>query len=249
MDEFVGKVALITGAGRGLGREIALAFSSLGVAVAANDVNPINLDETVNQILRAGGNAKAYVFDIAKRMPIEGMVAQILEQYGQIDVLVNHASVEPDASILDMDEWEFHRTLDVNLGGPFFCMQQVGRVMRERGGGAIVNIISPTGRRQAHKGGAAYAASQSAMIGLTHAAAKELLPYSIRVNAVCSGVFEEQLLTSHDWNIHTLHQWLQLFPDVQRGNHPDLVGLVLFLSSKATASLTGQVISIDTGEL
>jgi 3-oxoacyl-[acyl-carrier protein] reductase len=248
MDEFVGKVALITGAGRGLGREIALAFSSLGVAVAANDINPINLDETVNQILRAGRNAKAYVFDIAKRMPIEGMVAQILEQFGQIDILVNHASVEPDASILDMDEWEFHRTIDVNLGGAFFCMQQVGRVMREHGGGAIVNMISPTGKGMAHKRGAAYVASQSALIGLIRAAAKELIPYNIRVNAVCSGVFEEQLLTSHDWNINTLHQWLQLFPDVKLGNHPDLVGLVLFLSSKAAASLTGQVISIDTGE-
>jgi NAD(P)-dependent dehydrogenase (short-subunit alcohol dehydrogenase family) len=248
MDEFVGKVALVTGAGRGLGREIALAFSSLGVAVAANDVNPINLDETVNQILRTGGNAKAYVFDIAKRMPIEGMVAQILEQFGQIDILVNHASVEPEASILDMDEWEFHRTLDVNLGGPFFCIQQVGRVMCAHGGGVIVNMISPTGSRKAQKGGAAYVASQSALIGLIRGAAKELIPYNIRVNAVSSGVFEEQLLTSHDWNINTLHQWLQLFPDVKLGNHPDQVGLVLFLSSKAAVSLTGQVISIDTGE-
>jgi NAD(P)-dependent dehydrogenase (short-subunit alcohol dehydrogenase family) len=81
MDEFVGKVALITGAGRGLGREISIALSSLGVAVAANDINPINLDETVNLILQAGGNANAYVFDIAKRMPIEGMVTQVLDQF------------------------------------------------------------------------------------------------------------------------------------------------------------------------
>ena len=142
MNEFLGKVALITGAGRGLGREIAIGFSSLGAVVAANDINPINLDETLNQILQAGCNAKAYVFDVAKRMPIEGMIAQVLEDFGRIDILVNHASVTPDASILDMDEWEYHRTMDVNLGGPFFCMQQVGRVMREHGGGAIVNIVS-----------------------------------------------------------------------------------------------------------
>ena len=248
MDEFIGKVALITGAGRGLGREIALAFSSLGVAVAANDVNPINLDETVNQITQVGGNATPYVFDIAKRMPIEGMVTQVLEQFGHIDILVNHASVEPDAFILDMDEWEFHRTLDVNLGGAFFCMQQVGRVMREQGNGGIVNIISPTVKEGPHKGCAAYLASQSGLIGLIHAAAKEFIPYNIRVNAVCTGVIEEQLFTSRDWNIHALHQWLQSFPHVQLGNRPNLVGLVLFLCSKAAASLTGQVITMDTGE-
>jgi 3-oxoacyl-[acyl-carrier protein] reductase len=248
MHEFVGKVALITGAGRGLGREIALAFSSLGVAVAANDVNPINLDETVNQILKAGGNATAFVFDIAKRMPIEGMVAQVLEQFGHIDILVNHASVAPDASILDMDEWEFHRTLEVNLAGAFFCMQQVGRVMREHGGGAIVNIISSTERGKVHKGRAAYLASQSGLIGLIHAAANEFIPYNIRVNAVYTGVIEDQLLAPHHWNICTLHQWLQSFPDVKLGNRPDLVGLVLFLCSPEATSLTGKVVSIESGE-
>ena len=142
MDDFAGKVALITGAGRGIGREIARGFSSLGAIVAANDINPINLDETVDQIMQTGGNARAYVFDIAKRMPIEGMLSQVLDHFGRIDFLVNCASVEPEANVLDMDEWEFHRTLDVNLGGPFFCIQQVGRVMRTQGSGAIVNLIS-----------------------------------------------------------------------------------------------------------
>jgi 3-oxoacyl-[acyl-carrier protein] reductase len=245
MDEFVGKVALITGAGRGLGREIAVAFASLGVAVAANDVNPINLDETVNQILQVGGNAKAYVFDIARRMPIEGMVAEVLEKFGQIDILVNHASVEPDASVLDMDEWEFHRTLDVNLGGAFFCIQQVGRVMRQHGGGAIVNIISPTEKGKAHKERAAYLVSQAGLIGLIHVAAKELIPYNISLNAVCTGVSKEIPFITQGWNIDTVHQWRKSFPDIKLGDHPDLVSLVVFLCSDAAPSLTGQVISIE----
>jgi 3-oxoacyl-[acyl-carrier protein] reductase len=247
MDEFIGTVALITGAGRGLGREIALAFSSIGVAVAANDINPINLDETVNQIVQAGGNAKAYVFDVAKRMPIEAMVAQVLEHFGHIDFLVNHATVEPDTSILEMDEWEFHRTLDVNLGGPFFCMQQTGRVMRERGGGAIVNIVSTNGKGQAQYGGAAHLASQAGLLGLTRAAAREFSAYNIRVNAACTGAYKTDIFTLNGWKIATLHQWQESFPDIRLGDHPDLVSLVLFLCSNAASSLTGQVISVDLG--
>jgi len=247
MDEFLGKVALITGAGRGLGREIALGFSSLGAVVAANDINPINLDETINQIMQAGANAKAYVFDVAKRMPIEGMIVQVLEHFGHIDVLVNHAMVAPDAYILDMDEWEYHRTMDVNLGGPFFCMQQVGRVMREHGGGAMVNIVSPVGNEQAQKGGAAYSASQAGMLSLTRVAAHEFSAYNIRVNAVHTGLIEEDMFPSIGLNIATLQQWLASCPNIVLGEHPDLVSLVLYLCSNAASSLTGQVMSVGRG--
>jgi 3-oxoacyl-[acyl-carrier protein] reductase len=247
MDEFHGKVVLITGAGRGLGREIALGFSSLGAVVAANDINPINLDATIKQIVQAGDSAKAYVFDVAKRMPIEGMVAQVLDHFGQIDILVNHATVTPDAYILEMDEWEYHRTMDVNLGGPFFCMQQVGRVMREHAGGAMVNIISPRGIEPAHKGYAAYLASQSGMLSLTRSAAQEFSSYNIRVNAVHTRLIEEDLFPSRSVSIATLHQWLDSYPDVTLGDHADLVSLVLYLCSNASSSLSGQVMSVDQG--
>ena len=247
MDEYLGKVALITGAGRGLGREIALGFSSLGAVVATNDINPINLDETINQIMQTGGNAKAYVFDVAKRMPIEGMVAQVLEHFGHIDVLVNHAVVAPDAYILDMDEWEYHRTMDVNLGGPFFCMQQVGRVMREHGGGAMVNIVSSVGNDHAQKGCAAYLASQAGMMSLTYTAAHEFSAYNIRVNAVRTGLTEEDLFPSIGMDTATLWQWLEAYPELNLGEHPDLVGLVLYLCSNAASSLTGQVVSVGRG--
>lgn len=244
MNDFVDKVVLVTGAGRGLGRRIALAFSSLGAVVAVNDINPINLDVTVSQILDAGGNARAYVFDIAKRMPIEAMVAQVLDHFGRIDILVNHASVEPDASLLEMDEWEFHRTLDVNLGGPFFTMQQVGRVMQGHGGGAIVNLISTVGQVRIHKGNAAHLASQAGLVGLTYAAAREYAAYSIRVNAVCDGAIETDFMTLQAWDMANLHHWRESYPQAQLGDQADLVSLVMFLCSQAASSLTGQIISI-----
>jgi 3-oxoacyl-[acyl-carrier protein] reductase len=247
MDEFVGKVALITGAGRGIGRELALAFSSLGVVVAANDINPINLDETISQITGMGGIAQGYVFDVAKRMPVEAMVSQVLDHFGHIDILINHASVDPDASILDMDEWEFHRTLDVNLGGPFFCTQQVGRIMRQQGQGAIVNIASAFGQGNARKGHTAFMASQAALLGLTRAAAGELSAYNIHLNAVCHSSGTVDFFVPLIWDTDVLRKWQESFPGVRLDDHPDLVSLVLFLCSNAAASLTGQVISINFG--
>jgi len=245
MDTFADKVALITGAGRGIGREIALAFASLGVAVAANDISPLSLDETVDLVLQAGGIARPYVFDVAKRMPIEGLVAQVLAQLGRIDILVNHASVHPDDSLLEMDEWEFHRTLDVNLGGPFFCMQQVGRVMQQQGGGSIVNLISPGGRDHFHKGQAAYSASQSGLLGLTQAAAGELAAHQIRVNAVCYGPVDMCVITSVSRDAPDLHAWQGLYPQLWLGDHPELVSLVVYLCSSEGLPFNGRVLTID----
>jgi 3-oxoacyl-[acyl-carrier protein] reductase len=242
MDEFVGKVALITGAGHGMGQELALAFSVLGVSVAANDINPISLDAMVSQILQAGGIARAYVFDVAKRMPIEAMVAQVLEHFGHIDILVNHASVEPDAYLLEMDEWDFHRTMDVNLGGPFFCIQQVGRIMRQQGGGAVVNIVSTFGQVVLKKGHSAHLASQVGLVGLTQAAAQELSAHNIRVNAVCHGSNAMGLVSTQAWDMAAYQQWQLAMPALQLGDHSDLVRLVLFLCSQDASSITGQVI-------
>jgi 3-oxoacyl-[acyl-carrier protein] reductase len=249
MNEFMDKVTLITGAGRGVGREIALAFSSLGASVAANDINPLNLDDTLDQIHTMGGNAEAFIFDIAKRMPIEAMVAQVLERFGRIDFLVSCASVMPRASILAMDEWEFHRTIDVNLAGPFFSMQQVGRVMQKQGGGSMVTLVSALEPGNTPVAYAAYIASQAGLVGLTQPVAQELRAYDIRVNTVCQHTLEWGLIASKSWDEAGFQTWLASYPHLLLGDHPTLVGLVLFLCSQAASSLSGQVITVDGGRL
>jgi len=244
MSEFAEKVVLITGAGRGHGREIALAFSSLGAYIAANDINPINLDGTVDQIKTMGGIAEAFVFDVAKRMPIEGMVSQVLERFGRIDVLVNHASVQPNALAIDMDEWEFHRTIDVNLAGPFFSMQQVGRVMKEQAGGSIVNLISAYKPGNLQEGFSAFIASQAALVGLTQAAASEFCAYHIRVNALCQGAFGFGQMLLQGWDEHAYLNWIDSYPGVNLRDVPRMVSLVLYLCSQEASSLTGQIITV-----
>jgi NAD(P)-dependent dehydrogenase (short-subunit alcohol dehydrogenase family) len=243
MNDFTDKVVLITGAGRGIGRALAQAFAIQGAWVAANDISPINLDETVASVRAAGGTIRDYVFDAAKRMPIREMLDQILDEWGRLDILINNAAVEPHASILDMDEWDWQRTLDVNLSGPFYTIQQVGRVMRDQGGGVIVNVGASEGRAGGLPERAAYIASKQGLLGLTREAARELAPYNIRVNAVCPGLVRTGKAG-------------ELLPEgaapgsIHRIGHPDEVAsLILFLCSPASAHVAGQSINIDGGWL
>lgn len=249
MSQFRDKVALVTGAGRGIGRAIAEAFAAQGAVVAANDITPVNLDETVARITHAGGKVKDYIADIALKMPVQAMVEQILDDWGHIDVLINNAGVEPRAALLDLDEWDWRRTLDVNLTGPFLTIQSVGRAMREQGGGVIVNIASIAGRAHGLKDRAAYVASKMGLIGLTREAARELAAFNIRVNAVCPGVIETEMTAALRQDQAMMAKWLEDIPQGRLGQPADVVGLVFFLCGDAAAYLTGQAINVDGGKV
>lgn len=179
MVDLKGKVVLISGAGKGSGRILAQAFAERGAYVAANDVSPINVEEVVDQINASGGRAKAYIEDIAKKVGVQSLIKQVEDDFGRIDILVNHAAVEPHVPLLEMDEWDWHRVLDVNLTGTFLMTQSAGRVMRAQGSGTIINLISRTS-----ESGAAFIATMSGLEGLTRQAARELNPLGIRVHAV-----------------------------------------------------------------
>ena len=182
MIDLQGKVVLITGAGKGRGRLLAEAFAERGACVAANDISPINVEEVVNGILQKDGRAKAYVEDVAKKLGAQLIINQVEDDFGQIDILINHAAVEPHVPLLDMDEWDWHRVLDVNLTGTFLMTQSVGRVMRAQGKGVIINLITETARDESRE--AAFIASMNGLAGFTHQAARELSPYGIQVYAV-----------------------------------------------------------------
>ena len=126
------KVILITGAGKGIGRTLTEAFGQRGAIVAANDISPINVEEVVEIIHQRGGHARAYIEDVAKKLGAQHIIKQVEDDFGRLDILIHHASVEPHVHLLDMDEWDWHRVLDVNLTGAFLMTQSAGRVMREK---------------------------------------------------------------------------------------------------------------------
>lgn len=182
MNNLKDKVVLITGAGKGRGRLLAEAFARHGARIAANDISPINVDEFVAQIVTQGGRAKAYVEDVAKKLGAQLIVNQVEDDFGQIDILINHAAVEPHVPLLEMDEWDWHRVLDVNLTGAFLMTQSAGRLMRVKGQGVIINLITESVRDESRE--AAFVASMNGLRGFTQQAARELGPYGIRVHAV-----------------------------------------------------------------
>ncbi|HEX8993134.1 MAG TPA: SDR family oxidoreductase [Anaerolineales bacterium] len=203
MEDLKGRIVLITGAGRGSGRALARLFAAHGAQVAANDISPVNLDDLV---LDSGGAIRAYPEDIAKKVGVQAVIKQVEDDFGRIDILVNHAAVEPRATLLEIDEWDWHRVLDVNLTGAFLATQSVGRIMRQNGAGTIFNLIGLGTPIHAHS--AAYAAAMYGLIALTRCAASELGPYHVFVHAVGKGLaqfHEAESTVPHDLSGAILH--------------------------------------------
>jgi NAD(P)-dependent dehydrogenase (short-subunit alcohol dehydrogenase family) len=187
MDNSGKRVVLVTGAGRGLGRALALAFAEAGERVAINDLTPINLDVTERLLRERGAEVLAVVADVSRQLAVGAMVQDILDYWGQVDVLVNNAAVAPRAELLSLDGWDWMRVLEVNLSGPLFLMQTCARVMREQGGGVMLNIAADPDWVAGLDGRGAFLASQQGLLGLSRAAANEFQAYNIRINSLCLG--------------------------------------------------------------
>jgi NAD(P)-dependent dehydrogenase (short-subunit alcohol dehydrogenase family) len=179
--DFTDKIVLVTGAGRGTGRRVAETFAAHSACVAANDISPVNLEQTIAHILAAKGQVRPYVEDIAKKMPFQGLLNSVLDDFGRIDILINCAEVEPQKTVLEMDEWDWQRTMDVNLSGAFLLTQSAGRIMKEKGGGIIIHVGE---RAKSPEKRAAYFASKAGLAALSALAAYEFSEHNIRVHHI-----------------------------------------------------------------
>ena len=183
---FSDRVVLVSGAGRGAGRTLAQAFAAQGAVVAANDISPVNLEPVVAGIITGGGQARAYIHDIAKKVDVQAMVNNICDDFGRIDILVNCANVQLPTALLEIDEWDLHRVFEVNAVGTLLMMQSVGRVMRAQTRlpglgytGIIVNVI-----KLPDNAPASFIASRAGLAAMTERANAELNLAGVRVFVV-----------------------------------------------------------------
>ena len=187
--ELQGKNAVVTGAGRGIGRAIALQLADAGARVAAADIDPDNADDTSAAIQESGGESLSIHADVGDLSAIDRMILEARDAFGRIDVIVNNAGVTRFLDVMDVEEADWDRIHRVNAKGVFFCMQRAAREMIDQGdGGRIINIASIAGKGYAGTSNAAYAASKGAVISMTMIAAHQLGRHDINVNAICPGV-------------------------------------------------------------
>lgn len=181
------KVGIVTGAGQGLGAQIAQALAAAGVRVAVNDINPDRAERTAVAIQQAGGEAIAVAADVANKFQCVHLIETTRAQWGQLDILVNNAAIMPQSTLLKLDEWEWNRCLEVNLKGTFFMSQLCGRVMTDENqarGGVILNMGSTAGVDLPLENRAAYCASKAGVVGFSRECAREYAPYGIRVHTL-----------------------------------------------------------------
>lgn len=242
-DGYGGRVALVTGAGSGIGRATALAFARSGARVVVADIARENGEETVSLIAAAGGSAVFVPVDVADAASVEAMVAAAVDQYGRIDCAFNNAGILPaKARTADCAEDVWDRTIAVNLKGVWLCMKHEIRQMLTQGGGAIVNASSVAGLK-GYALTSPYVASKHAIVGLTRTAAIEYGPDNIRINAVCPGAVMTDLVRG----LGTSVQSLEGRPMARYAEPDEIAAAVLWLCSDAASFVTGSALPIDGG--
>lgn len=243
-----GKVALITGGSRGIGRASALAFADAGADVVVASRKLADLEEVANEIRAKGTKSLAVASHIAKVEESKSLVDRVMAEFGRIDILMNNAGTNPyNGPLIDAEEWAWDVTMNVNLKGQFFLSQLAARVMRDQGGGNIINTSSVGGIRASSL--AIYDVTKAALIMLTQCMAKEWGKYNIRVNAIAPGVIKTKL-SELLWKEPEMGKAAASNSALLRLGEPEEVAsVVLFLASDASSYVTGETIVIDGGAL
>ena len=252
-----GKIALVTGAGRGIGEATAIALAKAGADVAVTDLDADAANEIGSKIGSLGRRSLPVRADIGELSDIDVMVGAVVGEFGGIDIVVNNAGVTRHGALLDITEETWDLLQRINAKGTFFCIQRVARQMVEQGrGGRIINISSTGGKGFRGTSSPAYAASKGAIISMTYIAAVQLASHDINVNAICPGLVDTQMLRgmlaqrSADTGtpVEQLFQGLEQMVPLGRLDDPeDIAAMAAFLAGPGGRNITGQTINIDGG--
>ena len=247
------QVAIVTGAAKGIGASISRALAAAGARVVCADIDGKAAGNIAKEL---GGDCMPLTVDVGDVASIETMLDQTMEQFGQLNTIVNNAGVTRSAYIMDLTETDWDRIHQVNARGVFFCLQGAARRMIEGDGGRIINIASIAGRGYAGTSNAAYAASKGAVISLTKTAAQQLAKHDITVNAICPGVTRTELLEQIFTTIEESQGISKAEAEaraarpipLQRINEPeDIAAMAIFLASPGARNITGQAYNVDGG--
>ena len=238
------KVALVTGASRGLGKAIALALAQEGAAIAAVARSEDALKETLEAIRAAGGTAEPFALDVSDEAAVEATVDKITTRFQHVDVLVNNAGVTRDGLLMRMKSEDWDAVINTNLKGAFHLTKPVGRMMVKQRSGRIVNISSVIGL-MGNAGQANYAASKAGLIGFSKSVAREFASRNITCNVVCPGFIETDMTKGLGEDLRK--KLLEKIPLQRLGQPEDVAGVVAFLCSPAANYITGQILTVDGG--
>jgi NAD(P)-dependent dehydrogenase (short-subunit alcohol dehydrogenase family) len=246
---FEAKVALVTGAASGIGREVAQLYSANGARVVVSDISVEGGEETVSLIKESGGEAIFVKADVSKPSECEAMVEQALSHFGQLDIACNNAGITGEQNAVadySLENWQ--QTIAINLSGVFYCMKYEIPAMLKAGGGSIVNVASILGL-VAFAGAPAYVASKHGVIGLTASAAVEYGKQNIRVNAVSPGFIRTPMIADMESDQETHAHLVSLHPIGRLGEPEEVAELIIWLSSDKASFITGAAYPADGGYL
>ena len=246
--ELAGKVAIVTGAGQGMGYAVAHRLAAAGASLVVNDVNAAAAEQTAAALRAAGHTALAVPGDVASSEDVRGIVAATLDRYGGIHILINNAGVLRPTAVIDIEEAEWDLVVNVNLKGTYLCSRAVLPAMRVAGWGRIVNFSSTAGKNVSTVGGAHYTAAKAGVLGFTRHLAKEAAPYGITVNAVCPGLIDTEMVRATISDKQT-SAYAASFPIARLGAPEEVAELVAFLASDRAAYITGASLDINGGDL
>ena len=239
------KIAVVTGASRGIGKAIAMKFAQLGATVVINYNGSAQKAEEVKQsIIADGGRAVIKQCNVADYDACEAFIKEVIDQFGRIDILVNNAGITKDGLIMRMSEEDFTNVVDVNLKGTFHCIRFASRQMMKQRSGRIINMSSVVGI-SGNAGQINYAASKAGVIGMTKSAAKELASRGITVNAIAPGYIETDMTNVLSDKVK--EETLKQIPLGRMGQTEDIAAAAAFLASDEAGYITGQVLAVDGG--